>query len=89
MKIYKYYSDSCFPCRVLGQILEEILIDYPEIELIERNIGDDSEEMQKELKEKVISSVPTLIFEKDGKEVNRTLGAIGKGMLLKVIEKHL
>lgn len=36
-----------------------------------------------------ISSIPTLVFEKDGQEVTRFIGAQSKQVLISEIQKHL
>lgn len=66
-EVLKFYANWCGPCRVLSQRLEGE--NFTEI-----NIDTDHETAVKYK----VRSVPTLIFLKDGEEVQRTIGLITK-----------
>lgn len=38
-KLYKFYSDTCAPCKNFAPVLEKVLKDYPSIELEVVNVG--------------------------------------------------
>lgn len=66
-----FYADWCGPCRMLTPVLEEVA----------KEMGDkvtfaklDIENSQKIAGSFQVTSVPTLILFKDGKEVNRLIG---------------
>ena len=66
-----FHADWCGPCRMLAPVLDKIAIDVKGKASIAK-VDIDSE--QKTAAEFQITSVPTLILFKDGKEVNRLIG---------------
>lgn len=68
MKIIKFYSETCGPCKVLDKNLKEAKIDYISI-----NVNDD--ENSQLLEEYSIKNIPTLIIVDDsGKVIDRHIG---------------
>jgi thioredoxin 1 len=66
-----FHADWCGPCRMLAPVLDQLAIDVKGKASIAK-VDIDSE--QKTAAEFQITSVPTLILFKDGKEVNRLIG---------------
>lgn len=63
--IADFYSDSCVPCKRMSPLLAETEEENPEgIKLVKLNINFDGETAQKYN----VTSVPTLVFFKDGAE---------------------
>lgn len=87
MKVYKFYSDSCGPCKVLEKNLKEAKLKYYNINIandIEYVSPDDDYSMIEYYK---IRSVPTLIITNDeGKEMDRFVGVISVDKLKELIE---
>lgn len=66
--IADFYSDSCVPCKRMSPLLAETEEEDPEgIKLVKLNINFDGETAQKYN----VTSVPTLVFFKDGAEKAR------------------
>ena len=66
MKLLKFYSDSCQPCKVLTKQLDDLNVEYTSI-----NIDEHPEEVEKYY----LRGVPTLIVVDDsGKELDRRIG---------------
>ena len=69
--IADFYSDSCVPCKRMSPLLAETEEENPEgIKLVKLNINFDGETAQKYN----VTSVPTLVFFKDGAEKARLTG---------------
>ena len=69
--IADFYSDSCVPCKRMSPLLAETEEEDPEgIKLVKLNINFDGETAQKYN----VTSVPTLVFFKDGAEKARLTG---------------
>lgn len=73
----------CGACRSLGPIVEEIIGEVKDgIAILKVNV-DESPELPGKLG---IQSIPTMIFFKDGVEVNRSVGMTQKSAILKNID---
>lgn len=84
--IVDFYSDSCIPCKQLSPILGDIEDDYEDrLKVFKVNVNFD-EELASQYE--VLAS-PTLIFFKDGKEVNRIRGLVKKPELSEHVEALL
>lgn len=80
--IADFYSDSCVPCKRMSPLLAETEEENPEsIKLVKLNINFDGETAQKYN----VTSVPTLVFFKDGAEKARLMGAVKKAQLTETI----
>lgn len=80
--IADFYSDSCVPCKRMSPLLAETEEEDPEgIKLVKLNIIFDGETAQKYN----VTSVPTLVFFKDGAEKARLTGTVKKAQLAETI----
>ena len=77
-----FYSDSCVPCKRMSPVLAEL-----EGKLY---VGKVNIAYEPELVEKYeVSSAPTLVFFKDGKEIQRLTGVQKKADLEKFISENV
>ena len=65
-----FYADWCSPCKKIAPIVEELAKDNPTLSVFKLDI-DDNKDIYVKYR---IMGVPTLIFFKEGKEVNRIVG---------------
>ena len=80
--IADFYSDSCVPCKRMSPLLAETEEENPEgIKLVKLNINFDGETAQKYN----VTSVPTLVFFKDGAEKARLTGVVKEAQLAETI----
>jgi thioredoxin 1 len=66
-----FYADWCGPCRMLTPVLDQVSQDVKGKATV---VKVDIDQAQKVTEELQITSVPTLILFKDGKEVKRIIG---------------
>ena len=66
-----FYADWCGPCRMLGPVLEQVSSDVKGKAVVAKIDIDQAQKVTEDLQ---ITSVPTLILFKDGKEVKRIVG---------------
>jgi thiol-disulfide isomerase/thioredoxin len=79
-KILKFEGSWCAPCKALNKTLSQE--EFNDIEIVKIDID---EESNSELIGKYkIRSIPTLIYFKDGIEINTTVGNISKEQILGV-----
>lgn len=66
-----FYADWCGPCRMLAPVLDQVSQDVKGKATVAKIDIDQAQKVTEELQ---ITSVPTLILFKDGKEVKRIIG---------------
>ena len=81
-----FWAPWCGPCRIIGPIVEELAPSYQGRAIITKMIVDDNPQVAQKFG---VTSIPTLMMFKDGKLVDRAVGAMPKGELQKFIERNL
>ena len=76
-----FYADWCGPCKMIAPIIEEIANERTDITVGKVNVDNDAEIAIKY----GVSSIPTLIVFKDGKETDRVVGIRQKGDILAML----
>ena len=83
--IVDFFATWCGPCKIFAPILEEVASDYNEgINFAKIDI-DQNEELAMDYN---IQAVPTIIFFKNGKEIERITGVISKSELQEIVKKN-
>ena len=77
MKTIKYFSATwCGPCKVFKPVMNEIAGEGYHVEFIDiDNLSDLASKYN-------VRSVPTVVIEENGKEVNRIIGAVSKQSIM-------
>ena len=81
LMILDVYADWCIPCQMLSPILAELDKKYNDLEIYKLN-ADESENFTTLNN---ITSIPTLIFYKDGEEKDRIVGVASMDDLEKIV----
>ena len=81
--LLQFYSDSCIPCKRMSPILAELEEEHTDIKVSKLNIKFGADTARKY---NVMSS-PTIVFFKNGEEVNRIKGVAKKADLEAVIKE--
>jgi thioredoxin 1 len=76
-----FWASWCGPCRMVGPILDEIAEEREDIKVCKVNI-DEEPELANEYQ---IMSIPSLMVLRDGKIVNRSVGAKPKAQILEML----
>ena len=80
--ILDFGAEWCGPCKRIVPVVEEVLREMDgRLKFITINV-DNNQEIASDYQ---VMSIPTLIFVKDGKEIDRIVGAVGKDSLVKKI----
>ena len=83
--VKKYFATWCQPCKQLNPIFEEL---KSEISGVQFQTIDVDQNKQAAL-EANVSSVPTVVFEKNGQQVYRFSGVLPKSVIAGTIRKFL
>jgi len=81
-----YYADWCGPCQAMKPVFEKVKKDYEgKVEIIKVDVDTDQSKSQ----QAGIMSIPTMVLSKDGKEVDRKVGALHEAVLKQWLDSHL
>ena len=72
--VKKFSATWCGPCRMLAPVMNEIKVKYPNVKFEDIDIDEYSEEVEKY----GVTSVPTVIIEKNGQLHERFTGLQSK-----------
>ena len=76
-----FWAPWCGPCKMVLPLVEEIAGERPDIKVGKINV-DEQMELAKQYR---ILTIPTLVVIKDGKIVNRAVGAMPKEQILGLV----
>jgi thioredoxin 1 len=82
IEIIKFSKNNCRPCAVLSNYLSEINFEQHNATLSEINIADDPSVIEKY----GLTSVPVLVYERNGVEVHRLNGLSNVEEIVEAIE---
>lgn len=83
--IVDFYADWCAPCRAISPVLEQLSVEYPDIDFYKVNI-DDVNEVAMMFK---IRSIPSLLFIPVNGKPQTLVGALPKSTIEATIKKIL
>ena len=86
LKVIDFYADWCGPCHMMEPIIKELEEELEgKVEFEQVDVDAEQEKAQ----EYGVMSIPTFVIIKNGKEVDRIVGARGKSQFKQLIEAHL
>ena len=82
--VAKFFATWCGPCKLLGPVVEDVAKEHPDIKFVEVNI-DQAAALGSQYE---INGVPTMLYVKDGKVVDRSVGYIAKDRIEQFLERN-
>ncbi|MBU1853693.1 MAG: thioredoxin [Candidatus Omnitrophica bacterium] len=81
-----FWAEWCMPCRMVAPVVEEIAKEYQgKLKVCKLNV----DEARNTASDYGIMSIPTIAIFKNGKVINKVVGALPKAELEKAIKPHL
>jgi len=84
--VIDFWAEWCGPCRMVGPLVEELAKEYDGKVVIGKMNVDDNVDTPNEYG---IRNIPTILFFKDGKLVDKQIGATQKSVLATKVEALL
>lgn len=84
LAIIDFRAERCGPCRMLGPIVEQLAEDHKDVIVAKVNV-DENQELAATFQ---VSSIPVVFFIKDGKIVDRIVGANPASVYQEKIAEH-
>lgn len=82
VSIVDFYADWCGPCKMVAPVLEKVAEEREDVVVGKVNVDADGELAARY----GVMSIPTLVVFKDGKEINRSVGAKSKAGILALLD---
>ena len=70
--LLRFWATWCNPCKAMAPVVEKIVNEIGGIKVVSVNVDDDETELATEYK---IRAIPSFVLLKDGKVINRLVGA--------------
>ena len=83
--ILDFWASWCGPCRMIAPTLEEISEEREDIKVCKLNVDDEQELAMRY----GVMSIPTVIFFKDGVEIDRKVGVMPADSFTAVLDANL
>lgn len=81
-----FWAEWCGPCRMIAPILEELAAEYEgQVTVAKLNVDENREASSRF----GIRSIPTILFFKDGTQVEQLIGALPKSAIKAKVQQHL
>lgn len=81
-----FWAEWCGPCQMLGPVIESLAEKYEGRAVIGKVNTDEEPDLAMSFQ---ISGIPTVIFFKDGKEIDRLVGVMPPDAFIQVLEQNL
>lgn len=86
LTVVDFWAEWCGPCRAIGPVIEELATQYAD----NVNVGKVNVDNNPNVSVNYgITSIPAILFIKDGKVVDKQIGAVPKSVLEKKIQAHI
>ena len=86
LTVVDFWATWCGPCRMIAPILDQLAADYKDQVKVTKLDVDANIKTSSRFN---VRSIPTLLFFKDGRVVDQTVGALPKELIKSFVAKHV
>jgi thioredoxin 1 len=86
LTVVDFWAEWCGPCRALGPVVDELANEYAGQIKVGKLDVDNNPDVSSEYG---ITSIPAILFIKNGQVVDKQVGAVPKSVLVKKIQAHI
>ncbi|RXK83654.1 thioredoxin [Filimonas effusa] len=86
LTVVDFWAEWCGPCRALGPVVDELATEYAGQIKVGKLDVDNNPDVSAEYG---ITSIPAILFIKNGQVVDKQVGAVPKSVLVKKIQAHI
>lgn len=83
--VLKFSAGWCQPCALLSSLINDIAGDFNNVNFIECDVDEVEEDL---INEHNVRNIPVLVFFKNGFQVDKTVGMIGREKLIEKLNEH-
>ena len=80
-----FWASWCGPCRMLSPVVDEVAEERTDVKVGKVNVDEEGELAMRY----GVMNIPTVIFFKDGKEIDRKVGVMPAGAFTQVLDQNL
>lgn len=80
-----FWAEWCGPCRMLGPVIESLAGQYEDTAVVGKVNVDEEQELAIRYG---VMNIPTVIFFKDGKEIDRKVGIMPPAAFTQVLDEN-
>lgn len=90
IKVVDFWASWCGPCKMMAPTIEKLQKEFEsDSNVVIEKVNIEEEENMAMAKEARVNSIPTLVFYKDGVEVNRLTGLKNEAVIREAIDSCL
>ena len=86
LMLVDFWAEWCGPCQLLGPVIEHLAEEYEGRAVIGKVNTDEQPELAMRYQ---VSGIPTVIFFKDGREIDRKVGVMPPDAFVQVLDANL
>ncbi len=75
--VIDFWAEWCGPCRMVAPLIDELANEYPDVAIAKCDV-DSNDEVAAQFR---VRNIPTVVFIKNGEQVDKIVGATTKAVL--------